>query len=78
MKDARGHGSTVGSSHRVDFGRNKIGIAPAAQFSREGARNTDKTGNQYAAALRNRLASPKQGLAHAFMIGVKRAMGYST
>jgi hypothetical protein len=73
VKDPFGHGS-VGSSHRADFARNKIGMGSDANFSRDGARNTDKNGAQHVAALRKRLTTPKHGLAHSFMQKMKDAL----
>ncbi len=76
MKDARGHGS---NANRVDFGRNKIGFAPGAQFSTPPRPMPRMSSNDHVTDLRNRLANA-QGPGHAQSLwqGIRNAMGYST
>jgi hypothetical protein len=78
MKDALGHGSNGfagNSSGRIDFMRSNIGIAPGATFKSAARPDRKLTTDEQVSALRNRLATPKQGFAHAFLQGVKNALG---
>jgi hypothetical protein len=83
MKDALGHGSSGlggAASNRTDYARNKIGLAPSAQFSRSGARPAAPlTTSDHVTDLRNRLANA-QGPGHmaSLLQGIKNATGYST
>jgi hypothetical protein len=72
MKDALGHGS---NSNRVDFARNKIGIAPDARFTLAPRPVPKASTNDKIAELRQRLAAPKGGLLHSFTSGLKTALG---
>lgn len=76
MKDAFGHGSN--DRGRMMLGNSGIGLAANARFSIAPRPMPQTSTNDRVAELRTRLSQPKPGMAHAFMQGVKRAMGYTS